>query len=122
VSIARDADGNGTVDQTQTIVTAIDGSQVDTITDLGLLGIVEDQTITTTSADGLTKTTQWDFDGSGTTQRTRTDVVVKNVDGSTTETVTDMDSDGLLHQKSIQTTSADGRTKTLQEQTPGPLT
>ncbi|MCK1494931.1 hypothetical protein IVB14_32120 [Bradyrhizobium sp. 180] len=115
----RDADGDGSTDQVQTTVTAIDGSQVDTITDLGRLGAVEDQSITTTSADGLTRTTQWDFIGSGKVDRSRTDIIVKNLDGSITETVTDLDSSGNPYQKAILTTSADGRTKTVNKQTPG---
>ncbi|WP_027573953.1 S-layer family protein [Bradyrhizobium sp. WSM1743] len=119
MTATRDADGDGSTDQIQTAVTAIDGSQIDTITNLGRLGAVEDQSITTTSADGLTRTTQWDFVGSGTVDRTRSDVIVKNLDGSVTETVTDTDASGALYQKAILTTSADGRTKTVKKQTPG---
>ena len=66
VTSMRDADGNGTIDQTQTNVTAIDGSQAETITDLGRDGVVIDKATVTISADGLTRTTQWDFDGNGT--------------------------------------------------------
>ncbi len=35
----------------------------------------------TTSFDGLTITTQWDLDGNGTIDRTRSDVTVVNADG-----------------------------------------
>ena len=63
----------------------------------------------TTSANGLSKTTQWEFDGSGTVSRTQTDVTVKRIDGGMTETITARNSDGSLYQEAILTTSADGQ-------------
>ncbi len=45
--------------------------------------------VTTTSADGLSVTTQSDIDRRRQFDQTRTDVTVLNADGSRTETVTD---------------------------------
>ncbi|MGJ4907506.1 FG-GAP-like repeat-containing protein [Bradyrhizobium sp. HKCCYLS2033] len=119
VTTLRDVDGDGVVDQAETDTTAVDGSVNKSITDLSSSGAVLDRTIIDVSADGLTTTTRWQFTGSGVVDRTRTDVMVKNADGSTTETVTDRNSDNTLYQQGVTTTSADGRSKTLQEQTPG---
>src|SRR5262249_11923694 len=119
VRTARDADGDGTIDQIQTNVTGIDGSEVETIVDYKAPGVVADKATVTISADRLTTTTQWDFDGNGTIDRTRTDVSVRNIDGSTTETIIDLNSDGTLHQKSVLTVSADGLSKMLNEQGKG---
>src|SRR5262249_8696820 len=46
-----------------------------------------DRAVTTTSANGLSKTTQYDRTGSGTFGETKTDVTVLNTDGSSTETI-----------------------------------
>ena len=52
-----------------------------------LNGSVEDRKVVTTSADGLSTTTQWDHTGSGTFDRTQTDTTVLNANGSETETI-----------------------------------
>lgn len=119
VTIVRDVDGDGVTDQTEVDVTAIDGSKISTLTDLGPAAAVLGKTIVSTSADGLTTTTQWQFNGGGVVNRTRTDTITKNADGSTSETVVDRNSDGTVYQQGITTTSADDRTKTLQQQAPG---
>ncbi|WP_316172279.1 FG-GAP-like repeat-containing protein [Bradyrhizobium sp. SZCCHNRI3037] len=119
VTTYRDVDGDGIIDQSESDTVAVDGSKRQYVTDLSPSGAVLDRTIVDTSADGLTTTTYWEFTGSGAVDRTRTDTIVKNADGSTTETVIDRNSDGSLYQQGITSTSADGRTKTLQEQTHG---
>ena len=72
-----------------------------------------DKVVTTTSANGLSKTTQIDMDGSGTYESTIADVTVVNTDGSQVETVTDKSANGALLPKSAKTTSADRKTITL---------
>jgi Ca2+-binding RTX toxin-like protein len=104
--------------QTQTTVTEVDGSVFSTLTDYSSSG-VKDRAISRTSADGLLTTTQWDLDGNGSIDRTRTDRIVNNLDGSRTETIIDTNSDSTLFQEGILTTSADGRTRTLQKDTTG---
>lgn len=64
-----------------------DGSQTETITDDSYNGTLIDQITTTTSADGLAKTTLYDF-GGGATDRSTTDDTTINPDGSLTETIT----------------------------------
>jgi len=118
VGIARDADGNGTVDQTETDVTAIDSSEVKTITDLGPSGHVLD-TPSSPPARWPGHHDAVDLDGNGTIDRTRADVTVSNLDGSSTETMTDRNSDGTLHERQVRTTSGDGLTVTLQRDTLG---
>ncbi|MEY9427047.1 hypothetical protein ABH975_002362 [Bradyrhizobium ottawaense] len=119
VSIARDVNGDSVTDQAEIDITAIDGSKTSIITDLSPAGAVLGKTIVSTSADELTTTTQWQFNGTGMVNRTRTDAITKNADGSTSESVIDRNSDGTLYQQGVTTTSADGRLKTLQQQTAG---
>ena len=118
VTTTRDNNGDGITDQTDVIQRNVDGSSVETVTNF-VSGLVSGRTILTTSTDGLTRTTQQDLTGDGTVDRTRSDVTVVNLDGSRTETIIDTNSNGSLHQKGILTTSADGRTRTLQKDTTG---
>ncbi len=76
--------------------------------------LIRKGTLTTTSASGLSKTTQTDINGDGTYDATETDVIVANADGSRTETVTDTSASGALAGKTITTTSANGLTQTSQ--------
>jgi hypothetical protein len=115
VSVTRDINADGTIDQSETDVDVPDGSMVRTVSNTGSGGTLLEKTVVTTSADALATTTTWDFDGNGTTDRTRTDVIVRNADGSRSETITATNSGGSLRQRSIITTSADGLTATLQE-------
>jgi Ca2+-binding RTX toxin-like protein len=118
VTTSRDNNGDGVTDQVDVIQRNVDGSSVETVTNF-VSGLVSGRTILTTSVDGLTRTTQQDLNGDGTIDRTRSDVTVANLDGSRTETIVDTNSNGSLHQKGILTTSADGRTRTLQKDTTG---
>ena len=118
VTTTRDNNGDGIVDQIDVIQRHVDGSSVETVTDF-VAGTMTDRTILTTSADGLTRTTQQDLTGNNTIARTRSDVTVISLDGSRTETIIDTNADGSLHQKGVTTTSADGRTRTLEEDTTG---
>jgi len=77
-------------------------------------GSVANETITTTSADGLTKNTVFDLNGDGVTDKVATNVITINGDGSRTETQTEKDGGGILIDKTITTTSADGKATTIQ--------
>ncbi|WP_296583402.1 calcium-binding protein [Xanthobacter sp.] len=118
-TISRDADGDGQIDQTVVNVKGIDGSSVSTTSDYSRSGVLLDRATRIVSVDGLTTTVAWDLDGDGTTDRTRSDVTVENIDGSRTETIIDTNSDGSIHQQGIMTVSADGRTSALQKDTDG---
>ena len=114
ISTQIDANGDGHVDTTQATVRNPDGSMAAAVTDVTSNGTLRDKTVVTTSADGLSTTTQRDTTGAGTFNQTQTDVTVLNTDGSSTETITDFNADGSLRDKSIQTTSADGLSTTTQ--------
>ena len=75
-------------------------------------GALIGKTVTTTSANGLSITTQSDNTGSGTFDTTVTDNTVDNADGSVTETITTTSANGTLEGKQIVNTSADRSTVT----------
>ena len=116
VTTQIDANGDGVVDLTQTDVTALnaDGSRTETISNLNTDNALRDRTIVTTSATGLSRTTQSDLNGDGVVDATRTDVTVLNVDGSRTETVSDRNQDNSLKGRAVTTTSATGLSRTTQ--------
>ncbi len=114
VTVNRDLNGDGHVDQTQISVINADGSTVATTTDLNADGSRRDQSVVRTSGDGLSTTTQTDSTGSGTFDQTKTDVTVFNPDGSRTETVSEFNTNGTLHDRAVTTVSADGLTRTTQ--------
>ena len=82
-------------------------------------GSLAQEIVTTTSADGLTKTTSFDWNGDGVVDQTQTDVTVVNADGSTTETLTDANGSGVLLDKTATTTSANGLIVTIARDTTG---
>ena len=115
-TIQRDATGSGSFAQIDTDVTVhnADGSEVETTTSRNADGSLRQREVTTTSADGLSKTIQWDDAGSGSFDRTATDVTVVNANGSKTDTVTNLNADGTTHDQTVTASSADGRTVTVQ--------
>lgn len=70
-TIVRDADGDGTVDQTETTTRMVDGSVTTVIDDYSAAGHKSSETKIVTSADGLKITSEWDFDGDGTVDQRR---------------------------------------------------
>jgi hypothetical protein len=116
ITIQSDANGDGVFDQSRTDVTVLhaNGSRTETVTDLNVAGAVKDKTIVTTSADGLSKTTQWDDAGSGVFNLTKTDVTAHNADGSQSDTITYLNANGSLRSRLISSISADQLTKSLQ--------
>ena len=109
-------------DYAETDVTVLnaDGSRQETITDSGTdpgyLGTYNSEIITVGVHD-LTSSVQIDLDGNGTYDII--DGKALNADGSTTETLTQLNEDGSLYQKDITTTSANGRTVSLQRDSDG---
>ncbi|MBV9479194.1 MAG: hypothetical protein JO249_00365, partial [Acidobacteria bacterium] len=108
------ASGEAIFDQAQSKATNADGSVVTTVMDVNPDGSLNDETVTTTSANGLSITTQRDTTGLLDTtgkpifDQTRTDLTILNADGSRTETVTDLNHDGSLRDETVRTTSANG--------------
>ncbi|RWQ30227.1 MAG: hypothetical protein EOS21_32455, partial [Mesorhizobium sp.] len=115
-----DLTGDGTFEKKQTDVTVLNaaGSTVRTISKFD--GAVLTSTfVTTTSANGLSVTTNWDMFGTDSFSQDTTDVTTVNADGSTTQTITNLKSDGSQLSKHVTVTSADGRTMTIQEDIDG---
>jgi len=114
VSTARDINGDGTTDQTETVVVDAAGSTVDTVSDLNANGTLRDRLVTTKSASGLIITTQFDTNGDGTIDQTHRDETTVNANGSRTRTVTDRNGSTALIDRTIVNTSANGLSQTTQ--------
>ncbi|WP_245449534.1 beta strand repeat-containing protein [Rhizobium leguminosarum] len=113
VTIDRDGNGDGIVDQREETVTANSGIQTSVTTDFKADGTVKDKSTTIVSADGRLTTTTWDLDGNGTNDRQRVMNVSANADGSSMTVMTDTDLPaGTLAAKTTVQTSADGKVKT----------
>ncbi|WP_432287692.1 calcium-binding protein [Aminobacter sp. BA135] len=109
-----DQDGDGINDQRQLYVRNADGSSTTTVTQFALNGAVLKKVETTSSADGLTEIVRTDSDGSGTYELVETETTVVAGNGSRTKTTEIRSSNATLISKDVETTSADGRTKTTQ--------
>lgn len=113
VTTLVDQNGDGVWDQSEVFVSNADGSTSTTTKNLAANGAIVNQTQVSTSTDGLTKTTKVDNTGSGTFDHVKTDTTVVNADGSRVETVTDAGSNGTVLDRTVTSTSADGRSKTV---------
>ena len=105
VTFATDA--NGYAVKTTTTHNA-DGSTTIDNAALNADGSLANETISTTSADGLSRTISYDDAGNGIIDHVQTDVTVDNADGSTTETLSNRNGAGVFENQTITTTSADG--------------
>lgn len=114
VTIDRDGNGDGIVDQRQETVTANSGIQTSVTTNFKADGTtVKDKSTVVVSADGRVTTTTWDLDGNGTLDRQRVTNFTANADGSSTTVISDTDLlAGTLAAKTTIQTSADGRVRT----------
>ncbi|MET3896087.1 Ca2+-binding RTX toxin-like protein [Devosia sp. UYZn731] len=120
VTTQWDLTGVGSFGKSRTEVTtlATDGSVTKT-TSTFTNATLDSRFAETTSADGLTTTKNWDATGTGIYNENSVDVVVKNPDGTTTETVTNTNASGALLSKFVTTTSRDGRNTTVQKDLTG---
>ncbi|WP_245502896.1 beta strand repeat-containing protein [Rhizobium ruizarguesonis] len=114
VTIDRDGNGDGIVDQHQQTVTANSGIQTTVTTNFEANGTtVKNNSSMVVSADGRVTTTTWDLDGNGTVDRKRVINLTSNADGSSTAVISDTKLPaGTLDAKTTIQTSADGRVKT----------
>ena len=112
-SVTFAAEAGGTVLETPLVTVNPDGST--TIDDATIHpdGSLANETISTTSADGLTKNIAFDDAGNGIIDRRQTDDTVVGADGSKTETVSDTNGAGVLEDSTTTTTSADGSLVTI---------
>ncbi|RWM95807.1 MAG: hypothetical protein EOR84_14665 [Mesorhizobium sp.] len=115
-----DMNGDGSYDSKETDVTVLNanGSTVRTVSKFEG-AVLKSTFVTTTSANGLSITTNWDVFGADPFSQDTTDVTTINADGSSTRTVTNLKADGSQLSKFVTTTSADGRTTTTQEDIDG---
>ncbi len=116
VTFAYDAFGNAIA---QTIVHNPDGSTTIDNKQIGPNGSLAGETVSTTSADGKSRTLTFDDNGDGVIDRIQTDVTSTNADGSTTEALTDKTGAGVLLDSTTTITSADGKLTTISRDTNG---
>ncbi|MDH4412051.1 MAG: AHH domain-containing protein [Rhizobium sp.] len=103
-----DADGDGVVDQTATVVRNAAGQAIETSTRFSANGVMLSRSVATTSADGLSTTRQVDSFGLGSFDAVTTDVVVRYADGSAQQTLERLSGNNTLLEKTIASKSADG--------------
>lgn len=113
-----DVNGDGTFDTTQIVVKVINPDQSSTVTIENKNGdgtVVIGKTITTTSADGLTTTTEMYLNGATSPYESQTSVTVLNVDDSITHTLTTFAGVNQVQvSRVVSTTSADKLSQTIE--------
>ncbi|KQT65829.1 MULTISPECIES: beta strand repeat-containing protein [unclassified Aureimonas] len=112
-TVKTDANGDGVFERTtvDTTSAANDGSRSRLVTTTSSSGaLMVGKSLTTTSADGLQSVEQTDLDGNGSYDRTTTDIVGLNADGSRLNTVTTGSGNGGLLSKVEVLISADRKT------------
>ena len=111
-----DVNGDGVFDLTQTDVTVVngDGSRVETVTRRNADGSLRDGSVTTTGADGRSRSSAIDADGDGVVDLTQVSSIVLNADGTSVTTWTAVNGDGSWRDRTATTLSADARSKTVQ--------
>ncbi|WP_280171313.1 adhesin [Agrobacterium pusense] len=77
-----DVDGDGIVDQSRSEVLAWWGERTSTTTNFSTNGAVLQRVVAVTASDGLTSTTTWDMDGDGIVDQKRIETRNLNADGS----------------------------------------
>nr|WP_261337405.1 hypothetical protein [Rhizobium leguminosarum] len=114
VTVDRDGNGDGKVDQRQETINAPSGIQTSVTTNFKADGTtIKDKSTVVVSADGRLTTASWDLDGNGTIDRERVTNFTANADGSSITVVSDTDLPaGTLAAKTTVQISADGRLKT----------
>ncbi|WP_442967600.1 beta strand repeat-containing protein [Rhizobium sp. BR 362] len=120
LTIDRDANGDGVVDQHQQSVTADTGVLTSSVTDYEGAGVKADGSVSTTTANGLQTTINWDLDGNGTNDRQRVAIDTNNADGSKTTVISDTDlTTGKLATKTTIQQSSDGMVRTTSKDVDG---
>src|SRR5262249_24893552 len=107
ITVQRDLNGDGVLDQTSVATRNADGSITSTASDFNANATLKDREVTTVIANGLATTIQRDTTGAGTFSQTETDVITLNPDGSRTETVNCTKVGGSGY-RMVVTTSANG--------------
>lgn len=110
-----DIDGDGTIDFNQSASTTRNAAGDTTVVETSSARNATEfsRTTTTTSQNGLTKTTFADLDGDGTTDRAMTDFTVIAADQSKTRTRETRSASGALLSRSVEQRAADGLVGTI---------
>ncbi|WHO78215.1 hypothetical protein [Rhizobium leguminosarum] len=119
VTTTLDQDGDGIGNQRQTFVKSADGSTTTTTQQLSVNGTVLFGTSVSGSADGLTKTTSLDRDGNGAYDDIVTETTTVAADGTRKKTTKETSANGKVLSVVYTTTSADGRTITVESDSDG---
>ncbi|UWU23040.1 DUF4214 domain-containing protein [Rhizobium sp. CB3060] len=120
VTIDRDPNGDGVIDQHQQSVTADTGVVTSSVTDYKAAGVKTDGSVSSTTANGLQTTINWDLDGNGTNDRQRVAIDTNNADGSKTTVISDTDlTTGKLATKTTIQQSSDGMVRTTSKDVDG---
>jgi trimeric autotransporter adhesin len=116
-----DVDGDGFKDYGQTSITTLlaNGSTVTTSSLLNNQGALLEKTVSTSSDDGFSKTTQWDTDGNGITDKTTAWQKILNPDGTITINSETFYADSSLRSRFTEITSANGKSSTYQSDDDG---
>jgi trimeric autotransporter adhesin len=113
-SLQRDTNGDSVFDHFETTVTNADGSITGTTWNANASGSLLDRLVTTTSANGLTKSSTLDANGDSVIDFSQTTITVLNADGSRTTFVSDFFGNGALRSRTVTTTSANGLSKSTE--------
>ncbi|MVA35473.1 beta strand repeat-containing protein [Agrobacterium vitis] len=112
-----DRDGDGHFDRIDVTTIGSDGSSTETVSNYSPNGsVLVSKTLTVTSADGLTKTSQIDINGDGSFDSAQSTSTVHNSDGSSTVTVIAKSGANAVETgRTVTTTSANGHSVTIQK-------
>lgn len=107
---SSDVNSDGAYDRVSSDVTTVagDGVRTQVVSQTSANGTLLSKTTTMRYPDGLTRTTTIDANGDGATDQIVS--VAKDSSGQTIETTSDFSKDGTIVQRTVSTTSADGRT------------
>ncbi|MGO7660464.1 beta strand repeat-containing protein [Rhizobium ruizarguesonis] len=119
VTTTIDLDGDGIADQRQTYVKNVDGSTDTTTEQLSVSGTVLFRTVVSGSADGLTKATSLDRDGDGAYDDIVTETTTVAADGARNKTTVDRSANDTILSSVHTSTSADGRTISVETDADG---
>ncbi len=107
-SISTDADGDGANDLVVAVTKDASGVVTETATATSADGSLVSRSVKTTSANGMTTTTQVDRFGRNVVDQVVSDIVTRNADGSATQTVETRSENQTLITRTMEQTSANG--------------
>ncbi|SER81938.1 intein C-terminal splicing region, partial [Pseudovibrio axinellae] len=118
-SLSRDADGDGHFDLTVDVTRDASGTIAEETIFVNADGSLVSKSVKVTSADGLSSTTKSDLSGNGLFDQIMSDIVIQNLDGSSTQIIESRSGDNTLLGKVVQDVSADGMSVTRKEDKDG---